>query len=957
MTLPPVIANLLTIDTEDEEIRQKGELVQTLILLLTAVAAAHIILSFINLLRESWPQPPTLYFLVELIAVPLLSLGALILVRSGRPALAAHIIFVSLNTIIFGALLQADEPHSLPYLMLISVVAIATMASIKASIFYAILVILSVSAYYLIWKPSPDYIEDLTYFILITLSISLTAWITADRMQKWLRASTKLSNQLEEQTHDLENRAQQLQRSASISQSTSNILDLDELLKDIVYTIRDQYGHYFVAIYLLNQAETKLVLTEAVGAIGGDLKSKGFSLEVDQKSIISWAAQRQEPYIAKNVQDDPHYFNDPLLKETRSEIALPLVARGKLLGVLDVQSQQTNAFLEEDIAVLQIMANQLAINADNARLFSKTESYLAETQSLLNLNTALTTTLDVGEIYRRAARTFSTQLNANLSLITDWNQENDEATSQIMHIKIDRRTTGNEFNLNPFTFSLAHFPSISEVLNNQTAQVRNIDDPAFSRAEQNFLVEQGQYFCLIVPMTHGSAPLGSVIILRSRAQSEFTQSEVQLAQVMANETAIALNNAMLTSEAQGRVAQLSALNRLSNRLSLAPTLHDIFEGTRREVLSLFEATSMSVSLVTKDEQHLEWIYAFEYGQEIDLSEFSPIPITQGFSGQVIRTRRRLLLNKDMAKKSEQLGSVVVGAQTAAWLGVPLIVANKIIGVLVIENENDPYAFDERAFNLLETIAGSTAIAISNQLQLEEIQAALMAQSEQRLQLETAAEISAATNSILDLEKLLEGAVSLIKDRFSLYYTGIFLSDPATNQAVLQAATGEAGKIQLEKGHKLTIGGRSLIGGATADGRSRITQDVTQDEEWQPNPYLPDTRSELALPLRVRGDIIGALTVQSTEPNAFSPELVSILQTMSDQLAIAIDNSRLLSAAESRVYRQRVLNQISTQLHNTADTDEIIRVGLKALSDQVNGRSVNLFLGKSITQAEEKENSS
>ena len=149
----------------------------------------------------------------------------------------------------------------------------------------------------------------------------------------------------------------------------------------------------------------------------------------------------------------------------------------------------------------------------------------------------------------------------------------------------------------------------------------------------------------------------------------------------------------------------------------------------------------------------------------------------------------------------------------------------------------------------------------------------------------------------------------------------------------------------------------MIGGATGDGRSRITQDVTQDEEWQPNVHLPDTRSELALPLRVRGDIIGALTVQSTEPHTFSPEFVSILQTMSDQLAIAIDNSRLLSAAEARVQHQRVLNQISNQLHNTADTNEIIRVGLKALSDQVNGRSVNLFLGKPATQTEEKANSS
>ncbi|MBE2219975.1 MAG: GAF domain-containing protein [Anaerolineae bacterium] len=953
MTLPPIAANLLKIHTDDEEIRQKGQLVQTLILLLTAVATVHLLLNFIKLFQTGWTQPAILYFLGELLLIPLLSIGALLIVHNGRPTFAAHIIFVLLNTIIFLILLQADEPHSIPYFMLISIVAIATMASVRASIVYTILVILSISAYYLVRKPSPDYIEDITSFTLVALTIGLTAWITADRMQKWLRESTRLSHQMEAQTLYLDHRAKQLQRSAVISQSTSNILDQDELLKNIVYTIRDQYGFYFVAIYLLNQAGTKLVLTEAVGVVGEELKDKRFNLDIDANSIIGWVAKNQESYITHNVQEDPFYFNDPALKDTRSEAALPLIARGKLLGVLDVQSQHTNAFLEEDITVLQIMANQLAINVDNARLFTKTESHLAETQSLLNLNTALTSTLDVGEIYRRAARTFSSQINANLALITNWNEENDTAVSQIMHIRDGMQSQGSEFNLNPYTFPLAHFSSFGQALKQQKALIRHRDDPGFSKPEQTFLADQGQDSCLIVPITHGATPLGAVIIFRSSAQPEFAQSDLQLAQVMANETAVALNNALLTSEAQGRVAQLSALNRLSNRLSLAPTLYGIFEGTRREVLSLFEATSMSISLVTKDEQHLRWIYAYEYGQEINLTEIPPIPITQGFSGQVVRTRKRLLLNENMAEKSEQLGSVSVGVQTAAWLGVPLIVANKIIGVLAIENEHDPDAFDERAFNLLETIAGSTAIAISNQLQLEEIQAALAAQSEQRLQLETAAEISAATNSILDLTDLLENAVTLIKERFSLYYTGIFLSDPASNQAVLQAATGEAGKIQLEKGHKLMIGGRSLIGGATGDGRSRITQDVTQDEEWQPNVHLPDTRSELALPLRVRGAIIGALTVQSTEPNTFTPELVSILQTMSDQLAIAIANSRLLAATESRVYRQQFLNQISTQLHNTADTDEIIRVGLKALSEQVNGRSVNLFLGTSTNQTEEK----
>lgn len=945
MTRFPALADLLTIRTTDEEVRQKGQLVQILILLLTAVALVRITLSLTNMLRYGWSQPESYAFLATLFLAPLFCLGGLLIVRNGRPTLAAHLLFIFLNTAIFLILLQADKPHSYPYLMLISIVAIATMASVKASITYAFLVIVPISGYYLVRQPTPDYLEDLANYVLVTLAISATAWITANRMQKWLRQSTSLAAQMETQTNQLERRAQQLQRSALVSQSTANILDLDELLHNMVYTIRDQYGFYFVAIYLLDQNKKNLALREATGSIGDELKARRFRVNLETQSIIGWAAQNETYRFTHDVQADPFYFRDPLLKETRSELALPLIARGEVIGVLDAQSRESGVFVEEDVAVLQILANQLAIHIDNARLFSQTESHLNETQTLLSLNDALTSTLDVGEIYRRAARMFAVQLEADRSLITNWDDDQDTAASQIIFTVSGNGRSESDFSMTPYTFPLAHFPNLGSVLKNQNTQIVQTDSEILSQPEQTFLAEMKQHTCLIVPLSHGAAPQGLVLIFRKISRTDFTQADVQLAQIMANQTATALNNAMLASEARGRVAELSALNRLSNRLSIAPTLSATFDGIQREVFSLLEVTTLSLMLLTADKQHFNWTYGFEYGRELDLSHVGLLKISQGFSGQVLRSKRHLLINKDFAELMEKYQSVSVGAISAAWLGVPLIVANEVIGVMVVENDTDPNAFSERDIALLETIAGAAAIAINNILQLEKIQAALKAQSEQRLQLETAAEVSATTNSILDLDELLKQAVTVIKERFSLYYTGIFLSDGLSNQAVLKAATGEAGRIQIEKGHRLPIGGRSLIGGATGDGRARITQDVTQDDEWQPNPYLPDTRSELALPLRVRGEIIGALTVQSSEPHAFSTELISILQTMGDQLAVAIDNSRLLAGAEERIQRQRILNQISNQLHNTSDIDEIVRIGLQALSEQMNGRSVHLSLGK------------
>jgi GAF domain-containing protein len=289
--------------------------------------------------------------------------------------------------------------------------------------------------------------------------------------------------------------------------------------------------------------------------------------------------------------------------------------------------------------------------------------------------------------------------------------------------------------------------------------------------------------------------------------------------------------------------------------------------------------------------------------------------------------------------------IITGAFAAAFMSLPIRVANEIIGVLGIENNDTQDAFSQSDLQLMETIAGTLGIAIENQRLLDQTQQALVVQSQQSLQLQAASEISAAASSILETEALITSAVNLIQERFALYYVGLFLIDPTTNYAWLRAGTGEAGQIQVDSSHRLRVGGHSLIGGATGDGRPRIVQDVTENEEWRPNPILPSTRSELALPMRVRGQIIGALTVQSTEPNEFLPELVKILQAMADQLAIAIENTRLLTQSEARTQRQRLLNEVSTQLHRSSDMDTIIGIGLQALSDHLDGARVKLRLGQ------------
>ena len=192
------------------------------------------------------------------------------------------------------------------------------------------------------------------------------------------------------------------------------------------------------------------------------------------------------------------------------------------------------------------------------------------------------------------------------------------------------------------------------------------------------------------------------------------------------------------AETQERIAELSTLYRLSNLLSLAPTLDNIFTGARREIMDLVDAVGMSISLLTPEGDKLHWIYGFEYGREVDLSAISPISIDEGFSGHVARTHEVLHITEEVDEMHTKFQSRIVGAQAGTWLGLPMIVANKLIGVLAVENDQP---FSDRAVKLLTAVASSMAIAIHNLIQFEIIQNALLIQSQQRIQLQAAATAS------------------------------------------------------------------------------------------------------------------------------------------------------------------------------------------------------------------------
>lgn len=165
-------------------------------------------------------------------------------------------------------------------------------------------------------------------------------------------------------------------------------------------------------------------------------------------------------------------------------------------------------------------------------------------------------------------------------------------------------------------------------------------------------------------------------------------------------------------------------------------------------------------------------------------------------------------------------------------------------------------------------------------------------------LQAGTEVSRVISRIQDLDQLLSEVVELISHHFGFYHVGVFLIDETGLNAVLRAANSEGGKRMLARGHRLGVGTTGIVGFVTSTSRPRIAFDVGMDFAYFDNPDLPETRSEMAVPLESGGQTIGALDLQSTEPNAFSEEDVTVLSALADQISVAIENARLLQQTQS-----------------------------------------------------------
>lgn len=339
-----------------------------------------------------------------------------------------------------------------------------------------------------------------------------------------------------------ERRAMQFEAISQVSRVISQTQSLESLLPQIAQVISQQFGFYHVGIFLLDSNNEYAVLTAANSAGGKKMLARNHKLKAGQVGIVGYVAGTGVPRIALDTTADAIYFNNPDLPETRSEMALPLLRAGKqIIGVLDVQSTEQNAFGQEDIRVLNILAEQVAIAIDNARLYEDTQKALLEAQM----------------IYRGNIR-------------AGWVKF--VRAQQLAGVR--RRSLRTNFLVEP-----VELPGESDVI---------LTGRAFKKTDADRKTSS-----LTVPMKLRGEIVG-VMNIKADDNREWNADELDIINAIIERAALSIENARLLTEAQKQVEKERAIGQISAKIGNLVNLENILQTTIQELGNTLPGTDVTI---------------------------------------------------------------------------------------------------------------------------------------------------------------------------------------------------------------------------------------------------------------------------------------------------------------------------------------------------------------------------
>lgn len=353
----------------------------------------------------------------------------------------------------------------------------------------------------------------------------------------------------------------QAQTITEVGHTVAAILDLDTLFSRVIDLIADHFGYDFVYIFAVDSKAGRVVLRAGTGLAGRVLMEQGISLRIGEEGIIGWVAKSGESLIVDNVDKQPRDYFDPALADTRSELAVPIRLRQKVIGVLDVQSEQLGAFDESHLATLETLADQLAVAMDNARLYEQERRRSAELSSLLEIAQDLASSLDLDEVLETIARRVKELTRADGSRIYLLDPDEETLTPLVVLEDYAEEIMATCIPIGQGITGHVAATGLAEIVNQAHRDPRAVKIPGTPEEPESLMC---------APIAAKGEVIG-VMTLSREGEKGFDDPSLRLVTSLASQAATAIENARLYEETK-RLAVSDPLTGLRNRRNIAEHL-------------------------------------------------------------------------------------------------------------------------------------------------------------------------------------------------------------------------------------------------------------------------------------------------------------------------------------------------------------------------------------------------
>ena len=536
-------------------------------------------------------------------------------------------------------------------------------------------------------------------------------------------------------------------------------------------------------------------------------------------------------------------------------LGVPMLIGDRILGVIAVQSVDTpHLYDEHDRDILSTIASQAAIAAENARLFQEAQRRAQETAALAEVGREISATLELEVVLERIS-SYALELLQATSAAAYLPIERGERWQAVAAVGLDALPIKNDFvNRGEGVLGKVVLQHAGMIMNNVDTMPDAITISGTDRVD---LFEH----LMGVPVLSANRVTGLLAVWRNGEGHEFSQTELDFLTSLSLQTAIAIENARLFQETTER--------------------QQAQERSEAELRALFSAMEDVIIVYDKD------------GRYVRIAPTNPALLfrpPQDMIGKLIHE----ILPKELHEPfMETIHKVLAGEENVS-IEYPLTLGGGM------------YWFDANVSKLAENQVFWVARDISERKLSEE------ALQRRNTYLAVSSEIGRLVTSTLDLNTIFSRTVSLISERFGFYHSSIFIIEETGFNAILREATGEAGEKMKDQRHSLAVGSNSIVGKAAESGEPMVVNDVEHEPLHRPNPFLLDTRSEAAIPLRIGTRIVGVIDIQSTQKDAFTKDDISVLQSLGDQVAVAIDNARSYELSQQLIKDLREVDQLKSQ---------------------------------------------